>query len=83
MKGHKESQCFKKNPEKAPTWLTAKNDKAESTMPSVELSLMSIINFDTIGVDIMALQAEQGNTMNILRNENVWICDTGASTHIT
>ena len=28
VKGHKESQCFKKNPKTAPAWWKAKNDKA-------------------------------------------------------
>ena len=83
MKGHKESQCFKKNPEKAPAWWKAKNNKAESATPSVEVTLTSIANSDIIGVDIMALQAEKGNTMDILCNENVWICDTDASMHVT
>ncbi len=31
----------------------------------------------------MALHAEKGNMMDILHYENVWICDTSASTHIT
>ncbi len=52
-------------------------------MPSLEVLLTSIANSDIIGVDAMALQAEQGNTINILHDENVWICDTGASTHVT
>ena len=29
MKGHKEAQCFKKFPEKAPTWWKEKNAKTE------------------------------------------------------
>ena len=83
VKGHKESQCFKKNPQKAPAWWKAKNDKAESAIPSVEVMLTLIANSDIIRVDIMALQAEKGNTMDILHNKNVWICDTGASVHVT
>ena len=60
-----------------------KNDEAESAMPSVEVMLMLIANSDIIRVDVMALQAEKGNTLDTLRNKNVWICDTGASTHVT
>ncbi len=52
-------------------------------MPSVEVTLTLIANSDIIGVGIMAHQAEKGNTMNILHDENVWICDTGASMHMT
>ena len=79
MKGHKESQCFKKNPEKAPAWWKAKNDKVESATLSVEVTLTLIANSEVIEVDIMALQAEKGNTMDILHDKNVWICDTCAS----
>ena len=78
-----ESKCFKKNPDKAPAWWKAKNDKAESAMPSVEVTLMSIANSDIIGVDIMALQAEKGNEMDILHDKNMCIFDAGASTHVT
>ena len=52
-------------------------------MPSVEVMLTLIANSDIIGVDIMALQSEKGNSMDILPNKNMWICDTGVSTHIT
>ena len=52
-------------------------------MPSVEVSLMSVKNFDIIRVDVMALQAKKGNTLDKLHDKNVWICDTGASTHVT
>ncbi len=83
VKGHKESQCFNKNPEKAPAWWKVKNNKAKSATPSVEVTLMSIANSDIIRVDIMALQAKKSNMMEILCNKNVWICDTGASTHVT
>ena len=38
-------------------------------MPSVEVMLTSIANSDVIEVFIMALQAEKGNMMDILRNK--------------
>ena len=57
--GHKEFQCFKKNPDKAPAWWKAKNDKAESAIPSVEVTLTLIANSNIIGVDIMVFQAER------------------------
>ena len=44
---------------------------------------MSVVDYDIIGVDVTALQAEKGNTLDILCDENVWICDTGASMHVT
>ncbi len=80
--GNKESQCFKKNPDKAPAWWKAKNDKVESAMPSVEVFLMLVTDYDIIGDDVTALQAEKGNTLDILCDKNVWICDTGASMHV-
>ena len=81
--GHKESRCFKKNSDKTPAWWKAKNDKVESATPSVEVSLMSVTDYDIIGVDVTALQAEKGNTLDILCDENVWIGDTGVSLHVT
>ena len=44
MKGQKESQCFKKNPEKGPEWWREKNGKAESVSSSVEVTLMPFGN---------------------------------------
>ena len=82
VKGHKESQCFKKNPEKAPAWWKAKHDKVESAMPSVEVSLTSFADYDIFGVNVTALPAEKGNTLDILCDNNVWSCDTGASMHV-
>ena len=63
--------------------LQEESQEGISTMPSVEELLTSIANSDIIRVDIMALQAEKGNKMDILHDKNVWICDTGASMHIT
>ena len=41
LKGHKEAECYKKNPEKAPAWYKEKADKAEAASSSVEVSLTS------------------------------------------
>jgi hypothetical protein len=60
-----------------------KHAKVESASLSIEVTLMSMGNVKKIGVNMMALQAEKGNAMAILHDENVWICDTVASTHVT
>ena len=83
VKGHKEAQCFKKNPKKASGLWKAKHAKAESASPSIEVTLTLMGNVGKTGVDVMALQAEKGNAMAVLRYENVWICDTGPSMHVT
>ena len=83
MKGHKESQCLKKSPKKVPEWWTEKNAKAESVLPSVEATLMSFGNPVSNGVEAMALSGEKCDILAILHQENVWICNTGASTHVT
>ncbi len=56
MKGHKETECYKKFCEKAPAWYKEKSAKTESASSNVEVSLMS---FDpkTLEVDVMLLQA--------------------------
>jgi hypothetical protein len=40
-------------------------------------------NAQMTGIDVSSLIAEKGDTLEILRDESVWICDTGASTHVT
>lgn len=35
------------------------------------------------GAMVTALQSKKGNFLVILHQENLWICDTGASTHMT
>ena len=52
--------------------------KTESASSYVEVSLMSL-NSTNMQVDLKSLQ---GDTMAILHQENIWICDTGASTHV-
>jgi hypothetical protein len=71
VKGHKEFQCYKKNPTKAPSWWKAKLDRPESVLPSIEISLALMSNIEISGVNVTALQAEKGNTMSILCDENV------------
>ena len=82
MKGHKEAGCFKKFPKKAPAWYKEKTAKAESAASSVEVSLVSL-NPEKLGIDISKLHDEGNDTLAILRQENVWICDTGPSMHVT
>ena len=82
LKGHKEAGCFKKFPEKAPAWYKEKNSKAEAASSSVEVSLASI-DPEQLGIDVLNVQANGDDALAILRQENVWICDTGASTHVT
>ena len=82
MKGHKEAGCFKKFPEKAPAWCKEKTAKAESASSNVEVSLASF-DPEKLGIDISTLQEKGDDTLAILHQENVWICDTGASTHVT
>ena len=80
MKGHKEAECYKKNPEKAPTWYKEKAAKAEAASSSVEVSLTSLV-LGKLGVDVLTESGD--DTLAILRQEDVRICDTGASTHVT
>ena len=81
LKGHKETGCFKKFPEKAPAWFKEKTAKAESAASSVEVTLASL-NPEKLGINISKLCDEDNDTLVILHQENVWICDTGASTHV-
>ena len=79
LKGHKEEGCFKKFPEKAPSWYKEKNTKTKSASSNVEVSLTSL-NPIKIQIDLKSLH---GDTMAILHQESVWICDASASLHVT
>ena len=46
------------------------------------MSLASL-DLEKLGVDASKLQDEGNDTLAILRQENEWICDTGACTHVT
>ena len=81
LKGHKEAGYFKKFPKKAPAWYTEKTVKAKSAASSVEVSRASL-NPEKLGIDMSKLQDEGNDLFAILCQENVWICDTGASTHV-
>ena len=59
-----------------------KNVKVESASSSVEVTLTSLCNPVKEGVNVTALQAEKSDTLATSCQENVWICDTGASTHV-
>ena len=80
LKGYKEAECYKKFPEKAPAWYKEKATKTEAASSSIEVSLTSLVP-GKLGDD---MPAEKGDdALAILRQEDVWICDTGASTHVT
>jgi hypothetical protein len=76
LKGHKEAECYKKFPEKAPTWYKEKaaTSKNEAASSSVEVSLMSLVP-GKLGIDV---PAEKGHdALAIFCQENLWLCDTG------
>ena len=56
--------------------------KAESAASSVEVTLASL-NPEQLGMNIFKPHDESNDALAILHQENVWICDTGASTHVT
>ena len=76
MKGHKETGCFKKFPEKAPAWYKEKAVKAESAASSVEVTLASL-NPEQLGINISKPGDEDNDALAILCQKNVWICNTG------
>jgi hypothetical protein len=82
LKGHKEADCFKKFPEKALAWYKDKTAKAESAASIVEVSHASRSR-EKLGIDILKLQDKGNDSLVIFLQENVWICDTGASMHVT
>jgi len=51
LKGHKETGCFKKFPEKAPAWYKEKAVKVESAASSVEVTLASL-DLEQLGINI-------------------------------
>ena len=56
--------------------------KAESAASSVEVTLASL-NPEELEINISKPRDEDNDTLAILHQENVWICGTGASTHVT
>ncbi len=82
LKGHKEAGCFKKFLKKAPAWYKEKTAKAKAASSSVEVSLVSF-DPEKLGIDISTVQAKGDDALAILCQENMWICDTGTSTHVT
>ena len=58
------------------------SSKAESATSRMEVSLASL-NPEKLGIDMSKLQDEGNDLLVILRQVNVWICDTGASMHVT
>ena len=83
VKGHKDAQYFQKFPEKAPAWWKEKNAKTYSAALNVEVSLMSFVESLNQGVNMTSLKAKGDDTLAMLHQENVWICVTSASTHVT
>jgi len=82
LKGHIETGCFKKFPKKALAWYKEKAAKAESVASSMEVTLASL-NPEKLGINGLKPRDEDNGTLAILHQENVLICDTGASTHVT
>ena len=82
LKGHKDTGYFRKFPEKAPPWYKEKTVKTESASSNVEVSFTSL-DPAKLGIDIALLQAKCDDTLAILCQENMWICDMGASKHMT
>ena len=80
LKGPKETGCFKKFPKKAPSWYKENVVKSETASSSVEVSLTSLIP-DKLGMDVPVMNG--GNALAILCQENMWICNTSASLHVT
>jgi len=66
-------------PEKAPAWYKEKATKTEAASSSVEVSLTSLVP-GKLGIDMPA--EKDDDALAILCQEDVWICDTGASTHV-
>ena len=81
LKGHNETGCFKKFPEKALAWYKEKTVKAKSAASSMEVTLASL-NPEKLGINVLKLCDEDNEMLAILHQENVWICDTGASIHV-
>ena len=82
LKGHRVSQCFKKNSDKAPEWWKEKNTKTESASSSVEVTLASFGNPAIEGINMKELLAVKCGTLAVLCQKDVWICNMGASTDV-
>jgi hypothetical protein len=70
LKGHTESVCFKKFPEKPLAWYREKTAKAKSAASSVEVTMASL-NPKKLGINILKLHDENNDTLAILCQENV------------
>ena len=79
---HENFQCFKKNPDKAPKYLREKNSQAVSASSSIEVVLTSLCDHMKVGVDLTVLPAKKV-TLAEFHQEDVWICDTSTSTHMS
>lgn len=80
LKVLKKEGCFKKFPEKTLAWYKEKTTKAKASS-SMEVSLASL-DPEKLDIDIMTLQGKGNDALAILHQDNMWICDTGASTHV-
>ena len=54
----------------------------ESALLNVEV-LLKPLDPVKLGIDVASLQTRCNDTLAILCQENVWICDTCVSTHVT
>jgi hypothetical protein len=71
LKGHKESGCFKKFPEKAPAWFKEKSAKTKSASLNVEVSLMSL-DPAKLGIGATSLQSRCNDTLAMLSHKKTY-----------
>lgn len=83
IKGHKETKCFNKNPEKASEWWKEKHTKTELATPSVEVLLASLNNIKKDGLDVISVTGKHKCSLAMLKDVDAWICNMGASKHVT
>jgi hypothetical protein len=76
VKGQMEAQHFKKSPEKVPALWKAKQEKTESAKSSIEVTLTLLGNIMGGRVKVTAIQGKKLDPLAILRQKDVWICDT-------
>jgi hypothetical protein len=68
LKGHKEVECYKKFPEKAPTWYKEKAAKTEVASSSIEVSLTSVVP-GKLGINVPA--EKDDDALAILHQEDM------------
>ena len=54
----------------------------QAALSNIEVSMTSCVNPVNQGVKMTKLQAKGDDTLAILHQENVWICDMGTRTYL-